>query len=337
MKLVGHFKAFMSDTVNIDDTRLGNLDGAMDAIYNALKADETLGPLVLRRDPQGSRAHRTIIKPVDGNEFDGDFMLVLEEDEEWSERPGRYIDEVHAALRRNSTYKSMVKPAKCRCVRVAYAGNFHIDIVPFLVLEGDREVIVNGDEDEWEDTDPDGFTRWMKEKDDTAGGNLRLVIRLMKYLRDHGGNFKRTRSVILTALLGEQVKESNKDADPDYYGDLPTALLHIVTDLDDWLQARPSRPSITDPSGATDPSGVPINFDHRWADADYLNLRSKVSDLASDIRAAYEEDEDEDRCLELWQKVFGADFKPPKPPAGRLSGGPVVAPPPRTVQSGRSG
>ena len=335
MKLTGHFNGFMRDTVNIDDTRLANLDGAMDAIYRALKADPILGPLVIRKDPQGSRAHRTIIKPVQGNEFDGDFMLVLKEDSEWSEHPVRYINEVHAALTRHGTYKSMVKPAKCRCVRVAYAGQFHIDIVPFLVLDGGREVIVNGDDDEWEDTHPAGFTQWMKEKDDTAGGNLRLVIRLMKYLRDHGGNFKRTRSVILTVLLGERVDESNKDADAGYYADLPTALFHIVSDLDAWLAANPTRPSIVDPSGATDPSGVPINFHHRWNDEDYLNFRTKVSALASDIRAAYEEP-DERRSLELWQKVFGADFQPPKTRPGRLTGPPVV-PPPRSVQSGRSG
>lgn len=338
MKHIGTFNGFMKNTVNINDTRLGTLADSVDAIYNALKADEVIGPLIIEKVRQGSWAHRTIIKPVNGKEFDADFMLVLRENPEWSDHPGRYIDEVHAALARHGIYKSMVKSPKCRCVRVQYAGAFHVDIVPFLVLAGGRQVIVNHDEDAWEDTDPDGYTRWMQEKDDIAGGNLRLVIRLMKYLRDHGGNFEGTRSVILTAVLGERVEQWRKDTATDYYGDLPTALYHIVIDLNDWLQANTTKPSIADPSGATDLTGVPITFDHRWTPADYLNFRSKVSTLCADIRAAYEE-VDPERSLALWQAVFGPEFKDPKPSAGRLGGGTAGAGAamPRTVQSGRSG
>jgi hypothetical protein len=337
MRLSTTFDAFMRDTVNLDETRLKNLNGAVEAIFNALVADDTISRLIRGKDPQGSWAHRTIIKPAKGNEFDADFMLILDEDEEWSEHPVRYIDEVHAALSRNGTYKSMVKPAKCRCVRVAYAGDFHVDIVPFLVIDGDRQVIVNGDEDNWEDTDPDGFTQWMREKDEIAGGYLRLVIRLMKYLRDNRENFERTRSVILTAILGERVDEANKDADPGYYGDLPTALHHIVRDLNEWLQANKTRPSIPDPSGATDPDGEPITFDHRWTDIDYENLRSKIKALNTDITAAYDE-QDEQRSLELWQAVFGPDFKKPKASSGGLGGGgAAAAAASRTANSGRAG
>lgn len=48
---------------------------------------------------------------------------------------------------------------KCRCVRLVYANSMHVDIVPYLKLDdGTREVIVNRDRDEWEDTNPEGFT-----------------------------------------------------------------------------------------------------------------------------------------------------------------------------------
>ena len=55
----------------------------------------------------------------------------------------------------------------------------------------------------------------------------------MKYLRDHKNSFTGAKSILLTTLLGEQVEEWRKVLDPGYYCDLPTALLHIVTDLDD--------------------------------------------------------------------------------------------------------
>jgi hypothetical protein len=335
MRLISYFTSFLRNTVNIDKTRLEDMADAVAGIYRALCNDEVVGPLILGMDPQGSWAHRTIIKPVDGNEFDADFMLIMVENPGWT--PARYIDEVHAALARHGVYKSMVLPAKCRCIRVVYAGDFHVDVVPFLDLAG-RQVIINHDDDEWEDTNPAGFTTWLQEKDTITNDHLREVIRLVKYLRDHGGNFMRTRSVLLTAMLGERVEETRVLSNPSCYGDLPTSLLHIVNDLEAWLDLNRTKPSIADPSGATDPQGNPVTFDHRWNEADYQNFKSKITTLAADIRAAYEST-DEATSLELWQKVFGSDFKKPPSSGGRL-GAPAAgaaAGAGRVLQSGRSG
>jgi hypothetical protein len=144
-------------------------------------------------------------------------------------------------------------------------------------------VIVHRDNDEWEDTDPEGFTAWMREKDQIAGNNLRRVIRLMKYLRDHKNSFTGTRSVILTTLLGEQVSAVKKLFDTGYYNSTPTALVHIVSDLDAWLQPRPIKPSIPDPSG----SGV--TFDHRWDQTTYAYFRDRIHAHAAEMHDAYDE------------------------------------------------
>jgi hypothetical protein len=316
--MTASFNAFMTNTVNINKTRLNDLDVSVQAIFDALQADSEIGSIVLDYDPQGSWAHETIIKPADGIEFDADFMLVMEEQPDWVDSPKTYIPEVYAALTRNGTYKERVRPPKCRCVRVVYAGDYHVDVVPFVVLSDGRQVIVNGDDDEWEDTDPAGFTAWMKEKNDITGGNLKRVIRLLKYLRDHRDNFRRTRSVLLTAMLGERVDAANKIGNPSYYEDLPTTFYHLITDLNDWLQANPTKPSIADPSGATDPDGIPITFDHRWTEDIYQAFRKKISTIAADTKTAYEDDTSIEHSLELWQKVFGPDFK--LPPTSGSSG-----------------
>lgn len=311
MRMTASFNTFMTNTVNINKTRIDNLEVSVPAIFDALQADSEIGPIVVDYHPQGSWPHETIIKPAEGVEFDADFMLVMEEQAAWADSPKTYITEVHNALARNGTYKDLVKPPKCRCVRVVYAGDYHVDIVPFVVLGDGRQVIVNGEDDDWEDTDPAGFTAWMKEKNDITGGNLKRVIRLLKYLRDHRDNFRRTRSVLLTAMLGEQVDAANKIADPAYYEDLPTTFFHLITDLNDWLQANPTRPSIADPSGATDPAGNPITFDHRWTEETYQVFRKRISAIAADTKAAYEDDTSIEHSLELWHKVFGPDFKLP--------------------------
>lgn len=322
MRMTASFNAFMTDTVNINKTRLDQLDVSVPAIFDALHADVEIGSIVLDYDPQGSWPHGTIIKPADGVEFDADFLLVMEEQPDWSDSPKTYITEVHAALTRNGTYEDRVEAPKCRCVRVVYAGDYHVDVVPFVELSDGRHVIVNGDADEWEDTDPAGFTAWMKAKNDITGGNLKRVIRLLKYLRDHRDNFRHTRSVLLTAMLGERVDSTNKIGDPSYYEDLPTTFYHLITDLNDWLQANPTKPSIADPSGAADPGGNLITFDHRWTEDTYQAFRKKISTIAADTKTAYEDDTSIEHSLELWQQVFGPNFKlPPTSGSGSLSSG----------------
>lgn len=183
MQHADYFDVFLKDTVNLSQFKLDLLSDRVDAIYKALKDDDEIGSLILGKSPQGSWAHRTIISPVGTNEFDADFMLLMEENPDWADSPKTYIEKVYSALHRHSVYKDMPYSRKCRCVRLVYANSMHVDIVPYLTLSNGRQVIVNRDEDEWEDTDPEGFTAWMREKDTLANGNLRKVIRLMKYLR----------------------------------------------------------------------------------------------------------------------------------------------------------
>ncbi|MCU1484399.1 MAG: hypothetical protein JWN67_1145 [Actinomycetia bacterium] len=334
MKLTNCFDHFMRNTVNMDEGRLRSLKTSVDAIYSTLANDDELGELVEGMDPQGSWAQETIIKPVDGREFDADFMLVMTHQPGW--KPSAYLTAVYEALRRSPTYKDKVQK-KHRCVRVVYAADYHVDIVPFVVLPDGSEVIAHhemtedGEIDEWEDTDPTAFTAWMQRQDGVANGNLRRTIRLMKYLRDHHMNFKLTRSVILTVVLGERVSARRKLDEPDCYSDLPTAFVHILEDLDDWMDSRPNLPPLPDPSGANN------DFSHRWSQESYENLAAKVKTIAADARAAIDPDLSVEHSLKAWQKVFGSDFKRPpdvgpKPGAGAAS--PLVIP---SRQSGRDG
>jgi len=324
MKLVDYFHRFLRNTVNLNQTRLNQLGDRVAAIVAALKADEEFGALVLDHIPQGSWAHKTIIRPLPGKEFDADFLLLLEEQPGWN--PARYIIELHKAFGRDATYKSMRK-LKNRCVRIVYANDCHIDVVPFVRLADGREVIVNRDTDEWEETNPEGFTESMSKKDDMTGGDLRRVLRLLKYLRDFKGTFS-VKSVILTTLVGGVVEEWRKISDPGHYSDVSTSLRSIVKDLDEWLQARPIMPTISDPScPGTD-------FDHRWDQTGYANFRDKIHTYAAKIDAAYLEP-DRDKSIKLWQEIFGNDFK--KPADTKKAGdrfGPVAAP---AAQIGRGG
>lgn len=311
MEHADYFKTFLRDEVNLDDTRLDKLAQRVDAVSNALKADETIGAHITGKQKQGSWAQRLIIKPHPRGEYDADFFLEMDEVEGWE--PKTYPNEVYNALHRHSTYSKQEHGRKCRCVYLKYAPSngvgCHLDIVPFVTLSDGRTVIVNRDNNDWEplygSTKPQGFSDWVTRRSELSNGQFRGVGRLMKYLRDFRGSFNGVRSVILITLLGLQVDEW-KAADPQRFRNLPTALLNIVDDLDAWLQAHPTKPHLLNPNNdGTD-------FDHRWTDETYRKLRERIHSVAAEMRDAYDE-EDPEKSVDAWQKLFGDRFKPPLP------------------------
>lgn len=83
MKLVPHFKSFLTDTVNLNRTRLDALDANVEAIKNFVRQCDW-DPKIKSFYPQGSWAHDTIIKPVDGGEFDADLLVMVDPVDGWT-------------------------------------------------------------------------------------------------------------------------------------------------------------------------------------------------------------------------------------------------------------
>jgi hypothetical protein len=82
MKLIGHFADLLRDTVNLNQTRIDDLEASVDAIKTFVK-DSDWEPRVWKFVERGSWAHGTIIRPVDGNEFDADLLVIVEPVEGW--------------------------------------------------------------------------------------------------------------------------------------------------------------------------------------------------------------------------------------------------------------
>ena len=317
MEHATYFEEFLKDEVNLSRSALDLLSDRVEAVYGALSDDATVGPIITGKIPQGSWAHRLIIKPKPGDEFDADFLLEMDEVAGWE--PKQYINEVYNALSRHPVYSKQVEQRKTRCVSLKYAPKdgigCHLDIVPFVTLHDGRRVIVNRKENAWEpafgSTDPQAFSVWVFDRDTLTGKNFRKVVRLMKYLRRERGSFNGVKSVILTTVLGMQVTQV-KSLDPQYCKNLPAALLQIVEDLDAWLQARPYKPHLPNPNGdGTD-------FDHRWTQETYSNFRDRITAIAAKMRAAYDEP-NKAASIKAWQELFGTKFQPPQSAATKTT------------------
>lgn len=302
MKLHDYFTGLLDGAVNINADRLRQLDDHVGAIKSCLRKDEDLSPMLRGFVPQGSWAQRTIIRPLPGQEFDADLLVDMKQQKAWAEDPKRYLQAVHDSLRASARYRSRVE-LKTRCVRVVYANDFHVDLVPYIHTSGwfERHEIVNRTENQFEEVNPDGFTRWMRRQDRLAAGNLRKTIRLLKYLRDYKETFT-VPSVILTVIVGGRVSWWRSQLLAGY-ADLPTAFTRLVADTDRWLQDHPDLPEISDPSCAE------ARFDHRLTQRQYGNFRDRSQGYAQRIHAAFSA-KDRQESITQWRRVFGEEFAP---------------------------
>jgi len=297
MKHVDLFNDFLTNTVNLNDTRVTDLDTSIDAIKDAVRASDWQ-PHLHGWMAQGSWAHKTIIKPVDQGEFDADLIVFVQPVDGWTAK--NYIETLLAAFKANKTYKDMAKPWS-HCVTITYANDKKIDIAPCVVnRDGNiRFEVCNRDTDRFERTEPKQYTDWLIARNSYSGSNtFRKVTRLIKYLRDIKTRFTCS-SVLLTTILGYRIYASDENSDE--FADTPTALKTIFGRVDDWLQVNTIKPTVTNPFLATE------NFAEAWTDDQYSNFREKIHTYRKWIDEAFDEG-DRSESIAKWRRVFGDDF-----------------------------
>lgn len=303
MKLTEHFNTFLTDVVNLNQSRIDTLKARVDAIVTTLKDFEVYSDILIEACPQGSWAHRTIIKPAGSGGFDADVVVYMKPHDEWE--PAEYIENLYTQFKGHGTYASKVS-RKTRCVTIQYANEFSIDIVPCIRKSGflvtTTEWILNRSEDTEEQANPDGFNDWFKKQNGYVGNNYLIkVVRLLKYLRDIKMTFS-AKSVLLTTLVGERISIWDESLGlGNDFTDLPTSLRIIINRLDKYLQENSNMPEVSNPSLSAE------SFTRHWDQDKYSNFRDCIHRYAEWIEDAYVE-EDRDESILKWRRVFGDDF-----------------------------
>ncbi|MEM9520800.1 MAG: cyclic GMP-AMP synthase DncV-like nucleotidyltransferase [Actinomycetota bacterium] len=300
MSLERDFERFLSNIVKLNAARVERLQDHVEALDKFIAAADHYGEIFQSTIPAGSWAHETIIKPVDTHdEFDADLLVEVVHQDEWEAR--EYIEKLYQDLRSSGTYRDKVS-RKTRCVRVNYAGDFHVDLVPYMDRWG-KTYITNRSEPldtgRFEVSYPDRFNEWVDRKDRACRGHFRAVVQLLKYLRDHKNTFT-CKSIILTTLAGDATSDVAAGLSPERYESLPHAFVSVLEDLAASLPV--AMPAVLDPAGSGD------NFSDRYSDEwDYENFRTRIRSYATKCREALDES-DTDRSERLWQEVFGSSF-----------------------------
>lgn len=297
MKLTSHFDDLLRNTVNLNQTRIDNLDISSEALKNFLRQREWKAE-ILGFSEQGSWAHDTIIKPVDQGEFDADLLMLVNPVEGWS--AADYIKELKSLFAQSETYKGLVK-AWDYCVTITYAKDHKVDIAPLVVdrvWTGDLEVC-NKKTNKFVPSEPLQYTDWLISRNALSGANsFRKVTRLFKYLRDIKGTFTCS-SVLLTTLLAMQIDESDKDGDA--FSDVPTSLSTLAGRLDDFLQQNENRPAVENPFMPGE------DFAQAWTEVQYKNFRGMIHKYRGWIDNALAE-QDRSASILGWRQIFGDEF-----------------------------
>lgn len=288
---VKDFNEFLREHVNLNQARVDTLQKRVSILDEYLSEKSSLADIFDGEViPQGSFAHKTIIKPYTGNDFDADVLLPMEEQSDWE--PKKYIIELHKDLQSSSKYVDKVSLGK-RCVTINYANDFHIDVVPFVERADGLNYITHRLDNEFIRQDPVAFTQWIKLKAQTTNGHLSRVIRLVKYLRDRSSID--VPSVVLTALLAERVSVF---ASAEDYPNVATAFTILLEALNEYIGFMASPPFIDDHAGG--------NLADRVTQTDFQNLKSQVRTWAGKARKAL--DADGNDSVEAWQKLLGLSF-----------------------------
>ena len=308
MKHVTYFQKFLSEEVDLNETRLQRLNNSSSAVDTFLSGNLDLYE---KTERQGSYGLKTIIKPVGTREYDADMLLYMTYDE--VKEPKDYIKEVYDCLRANDNYKDKVH-RRTRCVYIDYAGDFHLDLVPCITQE-EEYFICNNKENEFEVTDGTGYRDWFNEKTRITNGNLKRVTRLLKFLRDHKENFS-VKSILLTTLIGNSVYASDEGGED--FKNIPTALKTVSSRINSFLQANVLMPEICNPvlDGEF--------FTRHWDQDKYSHFRKMFDLYNGKINEAFDAT-DHNASVRKWRELFGDNFGELKDDTENKGGASAVA------------
>jgi len=297
VKINDHFNRFHSE-IGLDPTRKARIDSAYSNLESFVWSDEEISGIAYEVFKQGSYVIGTAVKPLKSNqEFDVDVVLALDVDALSRDQrsPKRVIEWLADRLRENSPYKGKVQQ-RDRCVRLRYAGDFHVDIVPAdcpgningILLIPDREA------KNWNQTHPKGYMGWCDRIQDASNDKFTRVVKMLKWWRNlKFGKDSGPRSMVLTTLVGNHIPSGcSSDAE---------ALVLTMESMNAYLSSSYLVPVIPNPSLANE------NLARDWTQEQFELLKERFQAATEKARKAYEE-QDKDQSISLWQELFGGAF-----------------------------
>lgn len=217
----------MAESLQLDDTRYDRMKSSYEALKNWIESDDVFfKPYNYDLYPHGSVRILTTVKPYAKEEFDLDVALHLAYGNPHT--PDRVYKELTRRLNEHERYSQQLQ-LKNRCIRLNYAGDYHMDILPGIQeYSWDNNTLQVPDRDlgYWVSSNPRGYADWFRAKANLASSSilekalraenlpidnfkykkpLQRAVQLIKRYRDiyfsENAEYK-TSSIILTTIAG---------------------------------------------------------------------------------------------------------------------------------------
>ena len=133
-----------------------------DTISKTIQADSYFHGIELRMYPHGSFRLKTTVKPLSQNEYDLDFVVEIPSGIGLT--PKGLYDHIYRILSTDGVHNRMVE-RKTRCIRVNYANDFHMDIMPGQLINPTTNEIIVPDRElkNWyHHSNPIGYADWFE-------------------------------------------------------------------------------------------------------------------------------------------------------------------------------
>lgn len=235
---------------------------------------------------QGSYSMDTTVNPLDG-EFDiddGVYLNNLSSDE--SEWPS--AETVHGWILKALKGHTSTDPIDKRtCVRVIYAGQYHVDL-PIYGIHDDTIYLAEKGKKDWPSSDPKAITDWFLEQVKNNGDQLRRVVRYLKAWADYKSQ-KKISGLVLTVLASNNFVSDYKD---------DISFTETVRAMYNQLQLS---------TKVLNPVDTDENLCVRITETQINNFKNKLNKLLERADSAIGKDDGAESCR-LWNKEFGDRF-----------------------------
>ncbi|MBS1572177.1 MAG: nucleotidyltransferase [Bacteroidetes bacterium] len=294
--------ARIAQSLQLDESRKERMESAYRSVSTVIDSDQGFfKDIDVDVYPQGSVASGTTTKPLTGSEFDLDIVVHIKS--VYSKyTPNQIYNELIKVLEIDDRYKDKIVKKK-RCVRLKYANDFHMDIMPGCIklVVGDNNIKVPDRElKNWVDSNPKGFVDWFLSKAKTLNKlslleeyrrylvnlkaevqdlpnddfykktPLQRAVQLIKRYRDiyfEKDDTYATTSIVLTTLMGQFYAGENTI----YY-----TLENIVTKITSGYQSALMSGTRFKVFNPTNPNE---DFTDKWTDKHYENFYSFIMDF----------------------------------------------------------
>lgn len=275
------------------------------------REDSNLAPADSKIFPQGSTRVRTTVQPRGRDEHDVDLVLLLRLSA--ADAMSLYRA-VWQRLQEHDRYASMLE-LKNRCIRITYAGEFHLDILPARPAQDGPDtwiVVPDRERQNWSPSNPEGHAQWFLERaravydadkierdteplpepeDADAKAPLQRAVQLMKRRRDvyFDDGQEIAPSVILRTLAAHHYQNERTVLD---------TLTGVLSGISVQLRRVNGVLEVTNPCH---PEEI---FSEGWDRQKFQQFKSYIDDLSQEIDSLREL-QDPAEVGEILEDMFG--------------------------------